>query len=127
MRMKLVIFGLTISSSWGNGHATLWRGLVHELTERGHQVVFFEKDVAYYAEHRDLTVIDGGELVFYSDFAAYARLGRSITSATYYKYPSGPFPQALPPPRPIAGIPSVKKIRTPLARIMRDLRRIQPK
>jgi hypothetical protein len=25
--MKLVIFGLTVSSSWGNGHATLWRAL----------------------------------------------------------------------------------------------------
>lgn len=25
--MKFVIFGLTISSSWGNDHATLWRGL----------------------------------------------------------------------------------------------------
>jgi spore maturation protein CgeB len=66
--MKLVIFGLTISSSWGNGHATLWRGLVRELTRRGHAVVFFEKDVPYYAQHRDMESIDGGELLLYSDF-----------------------------------------------------------
>ena len=37
--MKLVIFGLTISSSWGNGHATLWRGLCRALLDAGHRVV----------------------------------------------------------------------------------------
>ena len=55
--MKLVVFGLTITSSWGNGHATLWRGLVRALGARGHHVVFFERDVPYYAVHRDLTAI----------------------------------------------------------------------
>jgi spore maturation protein CgeB len=45
--MKLVIFGLTVSSSWGNGHATLWRGLCKALAARGHHVVFFERDVPY--------------------------------------------------------------------------------
>lgn len=74
--MKLVIFGLTISSSWGNGHATLWRGLCTELARRGHEVVFFERDVPYYAAHRDLHRLAGGELVFYGaweDIAALAR------------------------------------------------------
>ncbi len=51
--MRLVIFGLALSSSWGNGHATLWRGLVRALAEVGHRITFFEKDVPYYAEHRD--------------------------------------------------------------------------
>jgi spore maturation protein CgeB len=64
--MKLVIFGLTISSSWGNGHATLWRGLCHALGRRGHRVVFFERDVPYYAAHRDALEIPGCELVLYS-------------------------------------------------------------
>ena len=63
--MKLVVFGLTISSSWGNGHATLWRGLVKALVRRGHRVVFFERDVPYYAGARDLWEIPGGELVLY--------------------------------------------------------------
>ncbi len=63
--MKIVIFGLTISSTWGNGHATLWRGLCSALTRRGHKVVFFEHDVPYYAENRDLTELPGGELVLY--------------------------------------------------------------
>lgn len=66
--MKLVIFGLTISSSWGNGHATLWRGLCQGLARRGHRVIFFERDVPYYAAHRDSTEIPGGELVLYSDW-----------------------------------------------------------
>lgn len=66
--MKLVIFGLTISSSWGNGHATLWRGMVKALARRGHRVVFFERDVPYYAEHRDFWEIPGGELVLYPDW-----------------------------------------------------------
>jgi spore maturation protein CgeB len=66
--MKLVIFGLTVSSSWGNGHATLWRGLIGSLTRRGHTVVFFERDVPYYSAHRDLTELPGGQLIFYADW-----------------------------------------------------------
>ncbi len=65
--MKLVIAGLTVSSSWGNGHATLWRGLIKALTGRGHEVVFFEKDVPYYAANRDLTALPGrSRLVLYA-------------------------------------------------------------
>ena len=67
--MKIVVFGLTISSSWGNGHATLWRGLVKALSRRGCRVVFFERDLAYYAANRDLTEIAGGRLVLYGDWA----------------------------------------------------------
>jgi spore maturation protein CgeB len=63
--MKLVIFGLTISSSWGNGHATLWRGLCKALARRGHEVVFFERDVPYYALNRDLTALPFAELCLY--------------------------------------------------------------
>src|SRR5690606_10219795 len=67
-RMKLVIFGLTISSSWGNGHATLWRGLCKVLARRGHQVVFFERDVPYYALNRDLVSLSDGELCLYPNW-----------------------------------------------------------
>ena len=61
--MKIVIFGLTMSSSWGNGHATLWRSLVKALLRRGHSVTFFEKDVPYYASTRDLWVLPSGGLL----------------------------------------------------------------
>lgn len=66
--MKLVIFGLSISSSWGNGHATLWRGLCNAFARRGHHTVFFERDVPYYSAHRDLTGFPGGHLRLYSQW-----------------------------------------------------------
>jgi spore maturation protein CgeB len=52
--MRIVLLGLSITSSWGNGHATNYRGLVRALTERGHDVLFLERDVPWYAAHRDL-------------------------------------------------------------------------
>src|SRR5438309_1984544 len=52
--MKIVIIGLSITSSWGNGHATTYRGLVRELVARGHDVLFLERDVPWYAQNRDL-------------------------------------------------------------------------
>jgi len=52
--MKIVFCGLSITSSWGNGHATNYRALVRELSGRGHEVVFCERDVPWYAAHRDL-------------------------------------------------------------------------
>jgi spore maturation protein CgeB len=64
--MKLVIFGLSISSSWGNGHATLWRGLCRALAARSHDIVFFERDVPYYASHRDFAAMAGLKLHLYS-------------------------------------------------------------
>ncbi|MBA2431637.1 MAG: glycosyltransferase [Chthoniobacterales bacterium] len=66
--MKLVVFGLAISSSWGNGHATLLRALFRELTARGHHIVFFERDVQYYSFSRDLHQLPGGKLIFYTSW-----------------------------------------------------------
>ena len=66
--MHIVIFGLTISSSWGNGHATLWRSLVKAMLRRGHTVSFWEKSVPYYAAERDLPELPpGGKLMLYDD------------------------------------------------------------
>jgi len=66
--LKLVVFGLTVSSSFGNGHATLWRGLIRALHRQGHRVLFFEKDLPWYAAHRDLHFLRDGELVLYGDW-----------------------------------------------------------
>lgn len=81
--MKFVIFGLTISSSWGNGHATLWRGLTKSLTSLGHQVIFFEKDVPWYASNRDLWELwDRAELVLYPEWRMVAAKAlREVESA----------------------------------------------
>ncbi len=68
--MRLVIFGLTVSSSWGNGHAPLWRGLLGALLAAGHHVSFFEQDQPFYAMNRDLQALPPpGELVLYPDWA----------------------------------------------------------
>jgi spore maturation protein CgeB len=64
--VRFVIFGLTISSAWANGHATPWRGLLKALHRAGHPAMFFERDVEYYAQHRDLNAPDFCELVLYS-------------------------------------------------------------
>ena len=52
--MKIVLYGLTITSSWGNGHATTYRSLCKALAARGHQITFVEKDVEWYRSNRDL-------------------------------------------------------------------------
>lgn len=80
--MKLVVFGLTISSSWGNGHATLWRGLCRALVRRGHRVTFFERDVPYYAAHRDMSSMDGVDVVLYREWDdVRARARREVRDA----------------------------------------------
>jgi spore maturation protein CgeB len=52
--MKLVVYGLTVTSSWGNGHATTYRALLKALHRRGHEIHFVEKDVEWYRSNRDL-------------------------------------------------------------------------
>ncbi|TWA60782.1 spore maturation protein CgeB [Azospirillum brasilense] len=70
--MKIIIFGQSISSSWGNGHATLWRGLIKALARRGNRVVFLERDTPERAQHRDLWEVPGGELLLYDRWEAVA-------------------------------------------------------
>lgn len=67
--MKIVIFGLSVSSAWGNGHATLLRGLFRALNDHGHQIHFFERDTPYYAAHRDAESLPFAHLYFYRDWA----------------------------------------------------------
>lgn len=52
--LDIVILGLSITSSWGNGHATTYRGLVRELEALGHKVLFLERDLPWYASNRDM-------------------------------------------------------------------------
>jgi spore maturation protein CgeB len=66
--LKIVIFGLTLSSSWGNGHATPYRAIVRALHRRGHHIVFYEKDVPYYRLRRDFEDCDYCDLILYRDW-----------------------------------------------------------
>jgi spore maturation protein CgeB len=99
--MRLVVFGLAVSSSWGNGHATLWRGLIGALTRQGHEVTFFERDVPWYAETRDLHALpDGAELVLYPDWPtvraqARAAVARADAVMITSFCPDGPLASAL--------------------------------
>ncbi len=54
MNLNILIFGLSITSSWGNGHATTYRALTKALARRGHRVTFAERNAAWYQRHRDL-------------------------------------------------------------------------
>lgn len=64
--LDIVILGLSITSSWGNGHATTYRGLVRELSKRGHRILFLERDAPWYADNRDMPAPPWGETRLYS-------------------------------------------------------------
>ena len=68
--LRIVILGLTITSSWGNGHATTYRGLVRGLARRGHTVLFLERDKPWYAANRDLPEPPYGETALYDSLDA---------------------------------------------------------
>ena len=67
--MKIVVFGLTLTSSWGNGHATTYRALLKALARRGHRILFVEKDVEWYRSNRDLPCPDFCSVELYADWA----------------------------------------------------------
>jgi spore maturation protein CgeB len=66
--VKITFFGLTISSSWGNGHATPYRAIIRALHSMGHTIHFFEKDVPYYRSRRDFDNCEYCDLTFYTDW-----------------------------------------------------------
>jgi spore maturation protein CgeB len=66
--LKIVIFGLSITSSWGNGHATTFRALARALHHRGHHIVFFEKNVEWYSSNRDLPEPEFCDVRLYDDW-----------------------------------------------------------
>ncbi|MBO0709824.1 MAG: glycosyltransferase [Acetobacteraceae bacterium] len=63
--LRIVVLGLSLSSSWGNGHATTYRALLRALRDRGHAILFLERDRPWYADHRDLVDPDFCHLGFY--------------------------------------------------------------
>jgi spore maturation protein CgeB len=79
-RGHIVVLGLSISSSWGNGHATTYRSLLGALARRGHDVLFLERDVPSHAAHRDLRDWDSVRVAFY---VSIEDLGRQFRSAIH--------------------------------------------
>ena len=64
--MKIVFIGLSITSSWGNGHATTYRALLRALAGNGHKLTFLEQDQPWYADNRDLRAMPGVDIQIYS-------------------------------------------------------------
>jgi nucleoside-diphosphate-sugar epimerase/spore maturation protein CgeB len=80
--MKLVVLGLSLGSSWGNGHATTFRALLKAFAARGHDVLFLEREVPWYAgAHRDLPNPDFCRLEYYADLGDLARWQAEIAGA----------------------------------------------
>lgn len=80
--MKIVILGLSITSSWGNGHATTYRSLMRELVRRGHDVLFLERDQPWYAANRDMPQPPFGRTKIYANISELRRrFADEMTSA----------------------------------------------
>ena len=78
---EIVVLGLSLSSSWGNGHATTWRALLRGLHAHGRQVLFLERDVPWYAQARDLPSPAFCELALYDAPSDLDRLADRIAAA----------------------------------------------
>jgi len=68
--LKIVVFGLSVTSSWGNGHATTYRALLNALHQRKHRIVFFEHNEEWYASNRDLPHPEFCDLRIFEDWRA---------------------------------------------------------
>ena len=79
--LDVVVLGLSLSSSWGNGHATTYRSLLAAFAERGHRILFLEREVPWYKSHRDLARPDYCDLRLYPDLAALERYREAIAAA----------------------------------------------
>lgn len=69
MNMNIVALGLSVTSSWGNGHATTYRALLEALAQRGHKVTFLERDMPWYREHRDFAEPSSWSVELYEHLA----------------------------------------------------------
>ena len=79
--MKIVFCGLSITSSWGNGHATNYRALVRELAHQGHDVLFLERDMPWYAAQRDLPEPPWGRTELYGSLEELEQHAADIAAA----------------------------------------------
>lgn len=88
--LKCVFLGLTITSTWGNGHATTYRGLLKELAKRGHEVTFLERDMPWYAENREFSDVSYCRIELYQSLEqlkeTYASLVRDADIVTVGSY-----------------------------------------
>lgn len=80
-RLRIAVLGLTLSSSWGNGHATTYRALLRALAERGHDILFLERDMPWYAKSRDLAKPDYCRLALYGSLGGLGTYRAALAGA----------------------------------------------
>lgn len=94
--MKIVIFGLAITSSWGNGHATTYRSLCKALARRGHQIHFVEKNVEWFRDNRDMPHPEFCTVHLYTDWPESARRLMKLSKGADAIVVGSYFPDAIP-------------------------------
>src|SRR5690349_9398494 len=77
-RLRVAILGLSITSSWGNGHATTYRSLVGALSRRGHDVLFLEREAPWYRANRDAVDLPPGSVHLYHSIDELGARWRSV-------------------------------------------------
>jgi spore maturation protein CgeB len=63
--VKIAFYGSSLLSSWWNGAATYYRGLLRDLASHGHEISFYEPDAYERQEHRDMEPPDWARSVVY--------------------------------------------------------------
>ena len=63
--MKIAFYGSSLVSSYWNGAATYYRGILHELARRGYDITFYEPDAFERQQHRDIDPPDWARSVVY--------------------------------------------------------------
>jgi len=93
--MKIIFIGLTVSSSWGNGHATTYRGLLKELGSMGHEVCFLEHNKPWYSNNRDLGSPKEYALEFYQNLEELKMKFRSFVQTAHLVIVGSYVPQGM--------------------------------
>lgn len=63
--MKIAFYGSSLLSSYWNGAATYYRGILRALAARGHDITFYEPDAFDRQQHRDIDPPDYARVVVY--------------------------------------------------------------
>ena len=106
--MKIVVFGLAVTSAWGNGHASTYRALLRALHKQGHDIVFFEHDLEWYRDNRDLPDPDFCQVRLFEDWNAVAPMARRELADADVGIVGSYFPDG------IAAIAELQQAKTPV-------------
>ncbi|MCO6187814.1 glycosyltransferase [Rhizobium sp. L1K21] len=89
-RRKYIFLGLSLSSAWGNGHATTFRALIKGLNALGHECIFLERNQPWFVQNRDMPNPDFCKLITYDEveelIRSHARLLRSADAVIIGSY-----------------------------------------